>query len=58
MLRVLNYFTLIIAAFVLLLLVDDNPHEVRFSEWLLFGIMLASAYSLFKVLIELYKRHH
>ena len=52
MLSLISNLVLFITAFALMLLVDDNPSEVTLLEYLMFGVMLYTGYSIFKIILK------
>lgn len=55
MAALISYLIAFIAAFVLLLLVDDNPHHVTLLEYLMYGVMLYCGFSMFKIMLKLWQ---
>jgi hypothetical protein len=55
MLPLISNFVLFITAFVLMLLVDDDPTEVTLLEYLMFGVMLYTGFSMFKIMLKLWQ---
>lgn len=55
MLTVIIYAILFFVAFVLLFLVDQDNSHVTSMEWTLYGMMLLSAYGMFKTLVKMHK---
>ena len=52
----INYLLIFICSNILLYVVDDNPREVVWSEYLMYGLVLYSGYSLFKIMLTLWKQ--
>ncbi len=55
MLHLISYLIVFICAFVLMLLVDDNPRHVTLLEYLMFAIMLYCGYSMFRIMVKIWR---
>ncbi len=54
--KIFHYFLVLIAIQVGLVVVDDNPREVNWQEWLLWFIMLYVTWKLVGLLFQLAQR--
>lgn len=55
MLGLLNYFALFLVSVVGIVALDDDPRGVSPQEWIFFAIMLYSALSIFRRVMEYLK---
>ncbi|WNV04828.1 hypothetical protein RP726_00055 [Candidatus Methylospira mobilis] len=55
MLTLLSYFSLFTVSAIAMIVLDDDPAAVSVEEWVLFAVMIYSAFSFFRTYRDLTK---